>query len=166
MRKLFFQKLVRGIKYVLIFLAVYILGANVLVTIANFFKDHPLVQMLVLLGIPAVIVFFMATSARGKDRDRGKVYKQALGDRQGNFQAELGYVLRSADYRAELLAAVAYVLLYVIIMVLPKGGEGFALRLLTDLLVGVIIVAVFAVVDLVSWLRVHKKFRLDKMIRG
>ena len=106
MRKLFFQKLVRGIKYVLIFLAVYILGANVLVTIANFFKDHPLVQMLVLLGIPAVIVFFMASSKRSKDRDRGRAYKKDLGEERGRFKAELCYVLRSPDYRAELLAAV------------------------------------------------------------
>ena len=164
MRKLYFQKLIRGIKYVLIFLAVYILGANVLVTIANFFKDHPFLQMLILLGIPAVIVFFMASSKRSKDRDRGKAYKKDLGEQRGNLKAELGYILKSADYRAELLAGATYMILFVAFTLLSNGFANFAFRLLTDLLVGIVIIAVFAVVDFLSWLYVHKKFRADSLM--
>lgn len=164
MPKLYFQKLVRGIKYVLIFLAVYILGANVLVTVANFFKDHPLIQMLVLLGIPAVVVFFMVSASRGKDRDKGKAYKAALGDRAGSLKSELGYILTSADYKTELLAGATYTLLYVLIALFAGGTQNFASRLASDLLIGVILVAVFAVADLLSWLRVYSKFRKDELL--
>ncbi len=164
MRKLYFQKLVRGIKYVLIFLAVYILGANVLVTVANFFKDHPFVQMLVLLGIPAVIVFIMASSKRGKDRDRGRAYKKDLGDQRGNVKDELGYILKSADYRAELLAGATYMILFIVFMLLSGGFANFVFRLVYNLVMGIIIVAVFAVLDFLSWLLVHKKFRKDDLL--
>ena len=164
MRKLYFQKLIRGIKYVLIFLAVYILGANVLVTIANFFKDYPFLQMLILLGIPAVIVFFMASSKRAKDRDRGRAYKKDLGEQRGNLKAELGYVLKSDDYRAELLAGATYMILFVAFTLLSNGFANFGFRLLYDLAVGVVIVAVFAAGDLLSWLYVHKKLGKDELI--
>ena len=79
MGKLYFQKLVKGIKYAAVFFLIYIFGANVLVTIANFFKDTPLLQLLVLMGIPAVIVFIWASVKRSKDREQGKAYKKALG---------------------------------------------------------------------------------------
>ena len=164
MRKLYFQKLVRGIKYVLIFLAVYILGANVLVTVANFFKDHPFIQMLILLGIPAVIVFIMASSKRGKDRDRGRAHKKDLGDQRGNFKAELGYILKSADYKAELLAGCTYMILFLTFTLLSGGFKNFAFRLLYDLVMGAIIVAVFAAADLLSWFLVYKKFRKDELL--
>lgn len=164
MRKLYFQKLTRGIKYVLIFLAVYILGANVLVTIANFFKEHPIVQMLILLGIPAVIVFFMASAKRAKDRDKGKAYKAALGDDAGNLKAEMGYILKSADYRTELLAAVTYVILFIAFTLLSGGFVNFAFRLLYDLAVGAVIVVVYAAGDLLSRLYVHGKFRKDELL--
>ena len=164
MRKLYFQKLVRGIKYVLIFLAVYILGANVLVTVANFFKDYPILQMLVLMGIPAVIVFIMASSKRSKNKDKTKAYKAALGDLSGNPKAELGYVLKSADYRAELLAAATYTILYIAVALLSKGFANFLFRLLYDLAVGAVMIVVFGVVDLLSWLYVHGKSRKDELL--
>ena len=164
MRKLYFQKLVRGIKYVLIFLAIYILGANVLVTVANFFKEYPVVQMLVLLGIPAVIVFIMASSKRSKDRDKGKAYKTALGDRAGEIKAEFGYVLKSADYKTELLAGATYVLVFITVSILAGGFANFLFRLLTDLAVGAVIVVVYAAGDLLSWLHVHRKFRKDELL--
>ncbi|MBQ9779764.1 MAG: hypothetical protein IJW00_02350 [Clostridia bacterium] len=164
MRKLYFQKLVRGIKYVLIFLAVYILGANVLVTLANFFKEYPFIQMLVLLGIPAVIVFFMASSKRAKDRDKGKAYKAALGFQAGNLKAEIGYILKSADYRTELLAGVTYILLFIAFTLLSGGFANFAFRLLYDLAMGAVIAAVFALCDLLSWLYVQRKFRKDELL--
>lgn len=164
MRKLYFQKLTRGIKYVLIFLAIYILGANVLVTLANFFKEYPLIQMLVLLGIPAVIVFFMASSKRAKDRDKGKAYKAALGFDAGNLKAEMGYVLKSADYRTELLAGATYVILFIMFTLLSGGFANFAFRLVYNLIMGAIIVVVFALCDLLSWLYVHRKFRKDELL--
>ncbi len=164
MRKLYFQKLVRGIKYVLIFLAVYIFGANVLVTIANFFKDHPLIQSLILLGIPAVIVFIMASSKRLKDRDHGKQYKKDLGDRMGNLKSELGYVLMSDDYKAELLSAVTYVVLFTTVMLLAGGFANFVSRLVSDLIIGGIFLLAYALGNLLSWLYVHRKYAKDELI--
>ena len=164
MRKLYLTKLLRGSKYILIFLAVYILGANILVTVANFFKENPLVQMLIVLGIPAVIVFFMASSKRRKDRDEGKAYKKALGDLAGHAGSELRYVLSSRDYRAELLAGGTYVLLYTLVMLLKNGTEHFLLRLISDVAVGAVLFLAFAVGNLLSWLYVHRHFRKDELI--
>ena len=164
MRKLYFQKLIRGIKYVLIFLAVYVLGANVLVTLANFFKEYPLIQMLVLLGIPAVIVFFMAFSKRAKDRDKAKAYKKDLGEERGRFKAEMSYALKSDDYKAELMAAATYIILFLAFTLLSNGFANFVSRLVYDLVIGVVIWGVFAAVDFLSWLYVHKKVRDDSLM--
>ena len=164
MRKLYLTKLLRGIKYILIFLAVYILGANILVTVANFFKENPILQLLIVMGIPAAIVFFMASSKRRKDRDKGKAYKQALGDLAGHFSSELRYVLTSEDYRAELLSGGTYVLIYILVMLPKNGFDNFLGRLLTDLAVGAVLFLAFALGNLLSWLYVHRNFRKDELL--
>ncbi|MBO5043318.1 MAG: hypothetical protein J6D87_10185 [Clostridia bacterium] len=164
MRKLYFTKLIRGIKYLLIFLAVYILGNNVLFTVANFFKEIPVLQILVLYGIPTVITFLMVSSKRYKDSDRGKAYKQALGDRRGNVKAELVYVLKSPDYPMEILAACTYFIVFILFTLLTGGMQNLVFRLLFDLVLFVIAIAVYAVCDLLSWLYVHTRFRRDELI--
>lgn len=164
MKKLYLQKLIHAVKYVLIFLVVYIFGANVLVTMANFFKDTPFLQSLVILGVPGVIVFIMATVKRGKDKEKCRAYKAALGDKRGKLTAELAYVLTSPDYIAELLAALTYVLLYIAFALISKGTANFLFRLGYDLAVGAVILAVYAIGNLISRLLVQKRFRGDGLM--
>ena len=164
MRKLYFRKLFKGIKYAVVFFLIYILGANVLVTIANFFKDAPLLQLLVLMGIPALIVFVWASFKRAKERELGKVYKKDLGMDAGNIKAELAYVLKSNDYRAELLSGITYAILLGAWLTLPGSVPALPIRLLNCLIYVVMIFAVYAIGDLASWLWVHGKFRKDELL--
>ena len=164
MRKLYLTKLVRGIKYLLIFLAVYILGNNLLFTVANFFKEIPILQILVLYGVPTVITFLMVSSKRYKDRDHGREYKKALGEKRGKFKSELAYILRSPDYPMEILAAATYFIVFMLFTLLTGGMQNLGARLLIDLVLFVIGIVVYAVCDLLAWLYVHYKFRRDELI--
>ena len=164
MRKLYLTKLVRGIKYLLIFLAVYILGNNLLFTVANFFKEIPILQILVLYGVPTAITFLMVSSKRYKDRERGREYKKALGEKRGNFKAELAYVLKSPDYPVEILAAATYFVVFMLFTLLTGGMQNLVSRLIMDLVLFAIGIVVYAVCDLLAWLYVHRKYRLDDLL--
>ena len=164
MGKLYFQKLVKGIKYAAVFFLIYIFGANVLVTIANFFKDVPLLQMVTLLGIPAIIVFVWASVKRVKDREKGKAYKKDLGMELGNIRSELGYVIKSFDFKAELLSGLTYAVLLSAWLTLPGNVPAFPIKLLNCLIYIVFIFVVYALGDLFSWLWVHGKFRKDELL--
>ena len=164
MGKLYFRKLIKGIKYAVVFFLVYIFGSNLLVTIANFFKNAPALQLIVVLGFPALILFVWASIKHTRDRDAGKAYRAALGDHAGEIKAELSYVLTSADYRAELLSGLTYALLISAWLTLPGSVPALPIRLLNCLIYFAMITVVYAVGNLLSRLWVNRSFRKDDLL--
>ena len=163
MKKLYFKKLVSGIKYALVFFLIYIFGSNMLVTIANFFKDLPILQLVVVMGIPALIVFAWASIKRLRDKDLGKAYKKAMAGANG-LSAELSLVVKSNDYKAELWSGGTYALLIGAWLALPSATVALPIRLISLAIYFVLIFVVFGVGDLLSWLWVHGKFRKDDLL--
>ena len=164
MGKLYFRKLVKGIKYVAVCMLVYVFGANVLVTLANFFKNAPILQLLVIMGVPALVVWFWASAKRSREKALGKAYKKELGESAGRLKAELSCVLRSTDYRMELLSGVTYAFLISAWLTLPGTIPSFPIRLLNCLIYFVMISVFYALGDLLSWLWVHSQFRKDDLL--
>lgn len=164
MGKLYFKKLLSGVKYTLVFFIIYIFGANVLVTIANFFKEMPVLQLLVLMGIPALIVFVWGSLKRVKDKERGKAYKKELGQKLGEMSYELPYIFKSLDYRAELISGATYAILISALLNLPGNVTPMPIRLLNFAIYLVLIFVVYALGDFLSWLWVHHKYRKDDLL--
>ncbi len=164
MGKLYFRKLKRGFKYVAVCLLVYVFGANVLVTVANFFKDAPILQLLVIMGIPGLVSWFWASVKRSHDKELGRAYKKEMGDSAGNLKAELTRVLGSRDYRAELLAGITYALLISAWLTLPGSIPPLPIRLLNCLIYFVMISVAYALGDFLSWLWVNSRFRKDDLL--
>jgi hypothetical protein len=164
MGKLYFRKLVKGFKYVAVCMLVYVFGANVLVTIANFFKEVPILQLLVVMGIPGLVSWFWASVKRSHEKELGRAYKKEMGDAAGNFKDELTRVLTSRDYRAELLSGFTYALLISAWLTLPGSMPALPIRLINCLIYFVMIAVAYALGDLLSWLWVNSKFRKDDLL--
>lgn len=164
MGKLYFRKLKRGFKYVVVCLLVYVFGANVLVTVANFFKDAPVLQLLVIMGLPGLVSWFWASVKRSHDKELGRAYKKEMGDAAGNFKAELSRVLKSSGYRAELLSGITYALLISAWLTLPGSMPALPIRLINCLIYFVMIAVAYALGDLLSWLWVNSQFRKDDLL--
>ncbi len=164
MGRLYFGKLIKGFKYVAVCLLVYVFGANVLVTVANFFKEAPILQLLVIMGVPGLVVWFWASFKRSREKELGRAYKKEMGDSAGNLKAELTRVLKSRDFRAELLSGVTYALLISALLTLPGSMPALVIRLLNCLIYFVLISVSYALGDLLSWLWVNSKFRKDDLL--
>jgi len=164
MGKLYFQKLRKGIKYALVYFLTYIFGSNLLVTVANFFKGVPVLQLLIVLGIPGVIIFVWGSVTRWRDKEKGKAYKKALELKAGNFKAEIGYLFGLRDFKAELFSGVTYALLISALLTLPGTMPAWPIRLLNWLIYFVIFSVVYALGNFVSWVWVQKKYRNDDLL--
>lgn len=164
MGKLYFRKIVKGIKYVAVCMLVYVFGANALVTLANFFKNAPILQLLVVMGVPALVVWFWASFKRSREKELGKAYKKEMGDAAGNLKAELTRILKSPDYRAELLSGGTYALFISALLTLPGTIPAFPIRLLNCFIYLVLIFVFYALGDTLSWLWVNSKFRKDDLL--
>ena len=159
MLKIYLRTLKKSIKYAAILLGVYFLGSYVLVTIANFFKDLPLLQSLILLGTPALICFGFSIKVRKNDRERSKLYRNASETFHLKVGADLKKMFRSKEFWME----VAVFCTYLAILCIIGGRIIFSTPAVTALML-ISCVGVFMLLDTVSWLIVHRAYLKDKII--
>lgn len=159
MFKLYLRTLTKSIKYAAILLGVYFLGSYILVTIANFFKDVPLVSALILLGTPALICFGVSIKVRKNDRERSKLYRNASETFHLKVGADLKKLFRSKEFWME----VAVFCTYLAILCIIGGRIIFSTPAVTALML-ISCVGVFMLLDTVSWLIVHRAYLKDKII--
>ena len=159
MFKLYLRTLKKSIKYAAILLGVYFLGSYVLVTIANFFKDLPLLQSLILLGTPALICFGVSIKVRKNDRERSKLYRNASETFHLKVGADLKKLFRSKEFWMEVAVFCTYLAILCII-----GGRIFFTTPAVTLILLLFATGVFMLLDTVSWLIVHKEYLKDKII--
>lgn len=169
MRKLYLKKLKRGIIYALIMYVILFLGENLLVTLSNFFREHPIVQSLVIVGIPAIILFCAATYYRSNDNDKFKSYNRSVPYDRLNLGKDIIYTLRSRDLWGDALVAVTLIGVYliptVIIPTIRAGGvKAIPVALLSGMLTLLIAVALYTVADVISWTITHKHYLADRDI--
>ena len=159
MFKLYLRTLKKSIKYAAILLGVYFLGSYVLVTIANFFKDVPLLQSLILLGTPALICFGVSIKVRINDRETAKIYRNVSEAFHLKVGADIKQLLRSKSFWLEVAAFCTYLILLCLI----GGRIIFTTPAVTTLML-ISCVGVFMLLDSVSWLIVHREYLKDKII--
>ncbi|MBE6547571.1 MAG: hypothetical protein E7667_01650 [Ruminococcaceae bacterium] len=169
MKKLYLKKLKRGIGYALIMYLIYGVGADILVTLSNFFKEHPFVQILITVGIPAVILFWIATYYRINDTDKFKAYNRAVPYGQLKIKDDIIYTLKSPDLRGDILVALtligAYLIFNILIPVIRLGGaRAIPAALLSFSVMLLVAVLCYAVADIISWMITHKNYLLDRDI--
>ncbi len=169
MGKLYFKKLKRGIIYALIMYAILFLGENLLVTMSNFFREHPFIQVLVIVGIPAIILFYAATYYRANDNDKFKSYNRSVPYDKLKLGKDIIYTLRSPELWGDVLVAVTLIGVYLIPTVLIPtirvgGAKAIPAALLSSLITLTIAVACYAVADVISWTITHKHYLTDRDI--
>ena len=159
MFKLYLRTLTKSIKYAAILLGVYFLGSYILVTIANFFKDVPLVSALILLGTPTLIAFGISIKVRKNDRELSKAYRNASETFHLQVGADLKRLFRSKEFWME----VAVFCTYLAVLCIIGGRIIFSTPAVTALML-ISCVGVFMLLDTVSWLIVHRAYLKDKII--
>lgn len=169
MKKLYFKKLKRGIIYALIMYVIYGIGADLLVTLSNFFLEHPLLQLLIIVGIPAFILFYAATYYRINDNDKFKAYNRSVAYDKLNLGKDIIYTLRSNDLRGDVLVALTLIGIYVfpsiIIPAVRAGGARvIPIALLWSALTLIAALVFYTVADIISWIITHKYYLVDRDI--
>ena len=159
MFKHYLRTLKKSIKYAAIILGIYFLGSFLLVTVANFFKDTPFVSTLILLGTPTLIAFGVSIKVRKNDHDLSKIYRNA----SETFHLRVGHDLKKMLCSKSFLMEIAVFCTYLVILCIIGGRIIFSTPLFTAfLLIGC--VALFVILNAVSWLIVHKAYLKDKII--
>lgn len=166
MKKLYFKKLRIGLLYALIMFMIYFIGANLLITLSNFFKNHAFIQMLIIAGIPSAILFFIATYYRKNNKDKMKSYNRSVPYEKLKLKDDIIYTLKSPDFRCELLSEMtllgAYSLITCFKAVHSRGTVALPGVLLTSITITLAITALYAVADVTSWIVVHKHYLTDR----
>lgn len=159
MFKIYLRTLKKSIKYAAIILGIYFFGSFLLVTLANFFKEAPFLQNLILLGTPTLIAFGVSIKVRKNDRDLSKSYRNA----SETFHLRVGHDLKQMLCSKSFLMELAVFCTYLAILCVIGGRIIFRTPLFTAfMLVGCVFL--FAALDAVSWLVVHKAYLKDKII--
>ncbi len=169
MKKLYFKKLKRGIIYAIIMYVIYGIGADLLVTLSNFFKEHPFVQTLIIVGIPAIILFSAATYYRANDNDKFKAYNRSVPYDKLKLGRDIIYTLRSPDLWGDVLVALTLIGVYlfptvIIPAVRANGAKAIPIALLSSTLTLLIALAFYTAADIISWLVTHKHYLADRDI--
>lgn len=160
MLKLFIRTLWKSVKYVGIFLGVYFIGNTLLtVTLANFFKDVPLIPTLIVLGIPAAVVFFVSLYVRINDKDRAKQYRNKVKSHVFHIGKDLANIVLSKEFMIDLLVFCTYFLLLSLvggrIIFHSNIGETIVLLMIAFFLYGML--------DMLSWLCTHIRYLKDEV---
>ncbi len=160
MLKLFVRTLLKSGKYVVIFMGVYFIGGTLLtVTLANFFKDVPLIPSLIVLGIPAAVVFFVSLYVRINDKDKAKQYRNEIKAHAFHTGKDLANIARSKDFIIELLVFCTYLLMLSLVggRIIFHSNIGETIALL------IIAFFVYGMLDMLSWLCVHIRYLKDEV---
>ena len=169
MRKLYLKKLKRGIIYALIMYVIYGVGADLLVSLSNFFREHPVVQLLIVVGIPSIILFYAATYYRANDNDKFKSYNRSVPYDKLKLGKDIIYTLRSRELWGDVLVAITLIGVYLIPTILIPtirggGSKAIPIALLATSLTLVIAVGCYTVADIISWIITHKHYLTDRDI--
>ncbi len=169
MGKLYLKKLKRGIIYALIMYVILFLGKNLLATLSNFFRERPFVQMLVVVGIPAIILFYAATYYRANDNDKFKSYNRSVPYDKLKLGKDIIYTLRSSDLWGDVLVATTLIGVYLVpTVMIPTirvgGARAIPAALLSSALALLVSVALYTVADIISWTITHRHYLADRDI--
>lgn len=161
MIKLYFKKLLWIIIFLLIYIAVYFIGFNLLYTIANFFEDRNLIGNIILFGIPficsIVIIYYLRVS---NNKLRTEYLSSLLSDNY-SFLKDVIFILKSKSFISEILA-------FETVLVPLSLSIGISENTpILPLIMGTIILSVggailFGIIDLLIWLPVHKTWFVKK----
>lgn len=166
MKKLYFKKIKSGIIYALIMYLIYGIGADVLVTLSNFF-ERPVLRISVTLGIPTLILFIVATHYRTNNTEKFKEYNKSVKRDSLEPLKDIVYILRSADFWCEVLAALTLIGIYLfptlLIGATKTGGAAAIPKALLSIVISLAVaITCYAVADMISWLVVHRNYLADR----
>ena len=169
MKKIYFKKLKRGIGYALIMYLIYGVGADILVTLSNFFKEYPFVQLLITVGIPATILFCVASYYRINDSEKFKAYNRAVPYDELKIKDDLLYTLKSPDLHGDILVALTLIGVYLVpsiaIPIIRVGGaRAIFVALLSTFVTLLVAMLFYTAADIISWTVTHKHYLLDRDI--
>ena len=156
--KLYFRKLGKGLLYLLFIWLLSALLDGVLATFLNIVaKDNPMLWSLLYLSVPVIGASIFTYKKRLTHADERREYLHRLEKDKFRFFPQLLWVLQSRDYLAEL-AAFFTVFVPVFIGMIVSSTNFSA-----SLLAAVFYIVVFAVIDLLLWLFVHRAWASERV---
>ena len=148
----------RSIKYALVFIGIYFIGGLLLtVTLANFFESVPLLPVLIVLGLPAAVIWLLSVHIRKKDKEAAKRYRTEMNSKQFSMVSDFWGIVCSKEFRMELGIWFAYIMLLCLLGWRIVSHVNIFVTLLEILGAS----AVYGVLDGLSWLYVHTQYLRD-----
>lgn len=150
MIKLFFNKLIKWICLILIFLAIYLVGFSILSVITNLL----VISRIIFICIATICCLIIIYHLRSKNIPLQREY---LETQNTSFLTNVVYILKSKHYIAELLALET---LYIPICIYAAVSTNTPILpfVFGTLLLIIISTILFSLVDIVIWLIVYKSW--------
>ena len=147
----------------LVFFGIYFLATFLLQTFVNFIESN-LLKALIFLAIPAIFVVIRIYRRRLENAELRRAYLNQITDQEVTWKQQLKYVLRSADFRAEIAAFATVLLLILSIAFLLGGAKGyFWTNMMSLFLSFVLYEGIYVIIDMICWLAVHRIWFKEKL---
>lgn len=163
MRKLYVKKLGSIALMSLVFFGIYFLATFLLQTFVNFIESN-LIKALIFLAIPAIFVVIRIYRRRLENAELRRAFLNQIADQEITWKQQLKYVLKSADFRAEIAAFATVLLLILSIVFLLGGAKGyFWTNMMSLFLSFVLYEGIYVIIDMICWLAVHRIWFKEKL---
>ena len=154
MVKLCLKKFLWMICYGALFFAVYLIGFSLLTTLGNFFRNMEITYLIVA-AVPAAIIAVIIYNRRRDNSENKRKYISDNKDTKMTFKNKALYILKSKEFRAEIIASMPIVLFIAV-----SVSSNFSFAWYTNLLFGIFAFCFdemgFAALDFLLWFRVHR----------
>ena len=155
--KLYFRKLGKALLYLLFIGLLFILLNGVLATIVNGLVKSVQFAALLYLLIPVVGASVFTYKKRLSHADERREYLHRLGKEKFSFFTQLGWILRSNEYLAEIAA------FFTLLLPVLVGIMVYTWQILGAIGVALYYTLFFAVIDLLLWFLVHRKWASERV---
>lgn len=154
MAKLCLKKFLWMLAYSALFFALYLLGFNILTTVANLFGNMN-VTYLIVAAVPAVIIAAIVYGRRKNNSENRRKYISDNKDTKMTFKNKLGYIFKSQEFKAEIMASIPFVI-FIAVSVSADFSAVWYMNLFMGIFAFFFDELGFLALDLVLWFFVHK----------
>lgn len=161
MAKLCLKKFLWMLAYGALFFAVYLLGFNILTTFANFFRDMNTTYLIVAF-VPATIIAGIVYARRRDNSENKRKYISDIKDTKMTFKNKVGYIFKSKEFQAEMIASMPIVA-FIAISVSSDFFDVWYMNLFLGIFAFCFDWFGFTVWDFALWSFVHRYWRKNSV---
>lgn len=156
--KIYFKKLISFVLGFLIWIIVFRIGFDGIVTFANFFSAYPVVRTLIVGGIPTLIMLVIIYSRRKSNNTLKREYYERIDSIVG-FKGLILYLIKTRDFIAEVATFSSVLLPFLFAIGSNNKDAPVLINIFTGLIVFAVFVLGFSLIDFLLWFLVHKSWK-------